>query len=253
MKGARLALAAAFVLLTGSAFAQTNIAGDWEITITSPQGPNTSQITFKQDGESVTGTFKSPMGELPFKGGTLSGNDLKFSFTIDIQGQSLEILIAGKVDGDAMKGTANFGGFADGDWTAKRIGAPAATAAAAPAAAAATTAPAASPSAMSSASGGAAGKWDVMLQTPQGEFPATATIAVDGGKLSGNFGSQMGEVPLTGTVEGKLLKFTMTAQTPQGDMSVAMTGELDGDSIVNGKADISGLGQLAWTAKRAKQ
>jgi hypothetical protein len=32
-----------------------------------------------------------------------------------------------------------------------------------------------------------------------------------------------------------------------------MTGELDGDSIVNGKADISGLGQLAWTAKRAKQ
>jgi hypothetical protein len=241
MKGARLALAAAFVLLTGSAFAQTNISGDWEVTITSPQGPNTSQVTFKQDGEKVSGLFKSPMGELPFEGGTLSGNDLKFSFTIEVQGQSLQIMMAGKVEGASMKGTANFGGFAEGDWTAKRAGAPAATAA-----------PAAAPASAMSA-GGAAGKWDVMLQTPQGDFPATATLIVDGGKLSGNFGSQMGEVPLTGTVEGKTLKFTMTAQTPQGDMSVAMTGELDGDSIVNGQADISGLGQLAWTAKRAKQ
>jgi hypothetical protein len=245
MKGVRLTLAAAFLMVAGSAFAQTNINGDWEVTITSPNGPNTSQVTFKQDGPSVSGLFKSPMGELPFKGGTLSGNDLKFSFTIDVQGQSLEISMAGKVDGDAMKGTANFGGFADGDWTAKRVGT--ATASAAPAAA-----PAAAPvSAMSAAV--ADGKWDVMLQTPQGDFPASATIKVDAGKLTGTFGSQMGEVPLNGTVEGKLLKFTMTAQTPQGDMSVAMTGELDGDSIVNGKADISGLGQLAWTAKRAKQ
>jgi hypothetical protein len=156
-------------------------------------------------------------------------------------------MMAGKVEGASMKGTANFGGFADGDWTAKRVGA--ATESAAPAAApAAAAAPA---SAMSA--GGAAGKWDVMLKTPQGDFPASATISVDGAKLSGTFGSQMGEVPLNGTVEGKQLKFTMTAQTPQGDMSVAMTGELDGDSIVNGKADISGLGQLEWTAKRAKQ
>jgi hypothetical protein len=245
MKGARFALAAAFVLLAGSAFAQTNINGDWEVTITSPQGPNTSNVTFKQEGDAVSGTFRSPMGELAFKGGTLSGNDLKFSFTIDIQGQSLEIMMAGKVEGATMKGTANFGGFADGDWTAKRAGAATATAAA----------PAAAPASLSamSSAGNAAGKWDIMLKTPQGDFPASATMAVDGGKISGTFGSQIGEVPLTGTVEGKMLKLNMTAQTPQGDMSVALTGELDGDSIVNGKADIAGLGQMEWTGKRVKQ
>jgi hypothetical protein len=242
MKGARFTLAAAFLLVAGSAFAQTNINGDWEVTITSPQGPNTSQVTFKQDGESVSGLFKSPMGELPFKGGTLSGSDLKFSFTIDVQGQSLEISMVGTVQGATMSGKANFGGFADGDWTAKRAGT---ATAAAPAAAAAPSA--------SMSGGSAAGKWDIMLKTPQGDFPATATIAVDAGKMSGTFGSQIGEVPLTGTVEGKMLKFSMTAQTPQGDMNVALTGELDGDSIINGKADISGLGQMEWTAKRAKQ
>jgi hypothetical protein len=60
-------------------------------------------------------------------------------------------------------------------------------------------------------------------------------------------------VPVAGTVEGKALKLTMTAQTPQGDMNVVMTGDLEGDNIVNGKAEVSGLGSLEWSAKRIKQ
>ena len=62
----------------------------------------------------------------------------------------------------------------------------------------------------------------------------------------------MGEVAITGTVEGKAVKISMVARTPQGDLNVEMTGDLDGDSIVNGKAEIAGMGQMEWTAKRAK-
>jgi len=62
----------------------------------------------------------------------------------------------------------------------------------------------------------------------------------------------MGEAPVTGSVEGKAVKMTMVAQTPQGEMTVVMTGDLDGDAIVNGKADVSGMGQMEWTAKRVK-
>jgi hypothetical protein len=90
------------------------------------------------------------------------------------------------------------------------------------------------------------------LKTPGGDFPASATLTDQGGKVSGTFGSQMGEVPVNGTVEGKALKITMVAQTPQGSMTVVLTGDLDGDSIVNGKADIEGMGQMEWTAKRIK-
>jgi hypothetical protein len=32
-----------------------------------------------------------------------------------------------------------------------------------------------------------------------------------------------------------------------------MSGELSGDAIVNGKADVSGMGQMEWSAKRARQ
>jgi hypothetical protein len=43
----------------------------------------------------------------------------------------------------------------------------------------------------------------------------------------------------------------MIAKTPQGDIPVSLTGEVDGDSIVNGRADFGGgMGLGEWTAKR---
>jgi len=93
----------------------------------------------------------------------------------------------------------------------------------------------------------------VMLKTPAGDMPANATLSETDGKLTGTFSSQVGEVPVSGSAEGKLLKLTFIAQTPNGDMTVNMTGDLDGDNIVNGKAEVSGLGTMEWSAKRIKQ
>jgi len=89
--------------------------------------------------------------------------------------------------------------------------------------------------------------------TPGGEFPATASLTDTAGKITGTFASQMGEVAVTGTVEGKALKMTMVAQTPQGEMTVVLTGDVDGDAIVNGQADVPGVGAMPWSAKRVKQ
>jgi hypothetical protein len=244
----KFTLLALSMLTAGPAFAQTNLTGDWDVTITSPQGPNTSLVSFKQDGDKVSGVFKSPAGELPFTGGTMTGNELKFVFTINTQGMELPITLTGKLEGATMTGKADFGGFAEGDWTAKRSAATTASATAAPA----TVAPAAT-AASTSTGGGFVGKWEVMLKTPGGDMPATATLTYDNGKVSGSFGSPLGEVPVSGTAEGNALKITMIAQTPQGDMTVVLTGDLDGDNIVHGKADVAGMGQMEWSAKRAKQ
>lgn len=244
MTRARLMLLAVLLFASAPAFAQTSLTGDWNVTITGPQGPNTTKVSFTQDGDKVAGRFKSPQGELPFTGGTLTGNDFKFTFTIQFQGMPLDITLTGKVDGDSIAGKADFGGFADGDWTAKR--APAADAVPASTTTTAETAT----TTTTTTGGGAAGTWDVTLKTPGGDFPAVATIAESAGKLTGTFAGQMGETPVTGTIEGKALKFEMVAHTPNGDLNVVMTGDLDGDSIVNGKADIAGMGQMEWTAKR---
>jgi hypothetical protein len=45
----------------------------------------------------------------------------------------------------------------------------------------------------------------------------------------------------------------MVAQTPQGEMTVVLTGDVVGDAIVNGQADVPGVGAMPWSAKRAKQ
>jgi len=239
------------LFVPGLASAQTTVAGNWDVTINSPQGANTSLVVFKQDGDKVSGVLKGRGGELPFEGGTLTGNDLKFSFTINTQGMALPITLTGKVSGDTMTGKADFGGFAEGDWTAKRASA---TADAAPASTASTTtATTTTAPAAASSTAGANGKWDVLLVTPGGEFPATATLTDTAGKISGTFASQMGEVAVTGTLEGKALKMTMVAQTPQGEMTVVLTGDVDGDAIVNGQADVPGVGAMPWSAKRSKQ
>jgi hypothetical protein len=244
----RFAALALGLFIAAPAVAQTNVAGDWDVTINSPQGANTSKVTFKQDANKLDGMIKSPAGETAIAG-TIDADEVKVAFTINFQGMPFEIKLNGKLVGDTMAGKADFGGFAEGDWTAKRSGDTTAAAASPtpPPSAPLTTAPSAT------TTGGFGGKWDVTLKTPAGDFPASATLTEEGGKLSGSFGSQMGEVPVTGTVEGAAMKVTFNAQTPQGPMTVVLTGDLDGDSIVNGKAEVAGMGQMEWTAKRIKQ
>jgi hypothetical protein len=244
----RFAALALGLFIAAPAVAQTNVAGDWDVTINSPQGANTSKVTFKQDANKLDGMIMSPAGETAIAG-TIDADEVKVAFTINFQGMPFEIKLNGKLVGDTMAGKADFGGFAEGDWTAKRSGDT--TAAAAPPTPAPSEPPTTAPSAATA--GGFGGKWDVTLKTPAGDFPASATLTEDGGKLSGSFGSQMGEVPVTGTVEGAAMKVTFNAQTPQGPMTVVLTGDLDGDSIVNGKAEVAGMGQMEWTAKRIKQ
>jgi hypothetical protein len=226
----------------GSTFAQTTVAGDWDVTIVSPQGANTSKVTFKQDGEKVSGMFKSPAGELPLDG-TLTGNDVKLAFTVTFQGQPLPITLTGKLEGETMTGKADFGGFAEGDFSAKRSVETTADAAAP----AAPAAPAATPTA---SMGGASGTWEVTLKTGGGDFPVSAVLTDEAGKISGTLSSQMGDVPVTGTMEGQALKLSLVAKTPQGDIPIVLTGDVAGDEILNGKADFGGMGQGEWTAKR---
>jgi hypothetical protein len=232
-------------LLVAPAAAQINLTGDWDMTIESPQGTNTVKVTLTQDGEKLSGLFKSEMGELPFAG-TIVGADVKFGFAIPIQGQSLDIAVTGKVDGPTLAGKMQFGGFGEGDWTAKRAPAAAATTTASTTTASTTTAT----TAPAAASASVGDKWDVTFKTPNGDIQALATVKAEGGKLVGTISSQLGEAPFTGTLEGKALKISYDFATPQGTLPITMTGDIEGDTISNGKAEITGMGTMEWTAKK---
>jgi hypothetical protein len=226
--------------LAAPATAQINLTGDWDMTIESPQGTNTVKVTLTQDGEKVSGLFKSPFGELPVTG-ALRGVDLTIAFGLPIQGQSVDVVMTGKAEGPTLAGKVQFGGFGEGDWTAKR-----AEAAASPTTAT-TSAAAAKPA---GASGGASGEWDLIFKTPNGDVPATATINEDAGRLSGTLSSQMGEGPVTGTLVGTSLTVMSNVITARGTLALTMKGDIAGDTVANGKAKIKGVGKMKWTAKR---
>ena len=110
-------VAAAFVV---SVTAQSSVAGDWNMTIDSDQGSLSATMTFKQDGEKVTGSMPTDQITFEFEG-TISDNKLELVAEIDAGGAFLEVTLEATVDGNEIIGTLDFGGYGGGDITATRI------------------------------------------------------------------------------------------------------------------------------------
>ena len=228
-----------------AALAQVDITGPWEVTLTAPTGPTTVDVTFKQDGEAISGELVSPLGNAPFKG-TLTKGTLTVNAAVDVQGNQLVLAFTGKVANDAMTGNVKFGDFGEAPWTAKRK--PAVPAASPPSSIPAPTASAA-PAASSAGATGAniAGKWDIQVEVPGNPLPFTGNFKQDGTVVTGTIAGPQGEIPVNGTMTGSTLNINFSAP---GGMAVTMTGALQGSSI-SGKAAIVGLGEMNWTGKRS--
>jgi len=116
-------LCASLVALTGLAQSKEapakSVTGNWKLTVESQNGTTNPGLTLKQEGETLTGTYKGRFGDSPLKG-TVKGSEIKFTVRVEVQGQEVIIDYAGKIEGDTMKGTVKFGDFGDGTFTAKK-------------------------------------------------------------------------------------------------------------------------------------
>jgi hypothetical protein len=92
------------------------------------------------------------------------------------------------------------------------------------------------------------GNWLITFNTPNGAIDATATLKVNGDKLSGTMKGEAGETALTGSVKGDGFTIAFEVQTPNGNFSVTMQGQQDGDGI-KGTFDF-GQGTGDWVGKR---
>ena len=102
------AILALGLIVTATAYAQSSVAGAWELSINGPEGPITATATLKQDGENVTGSIETPQGVAEMKG-TYKGTALNMAFTIQGPNGALDIKVTGEVDGTSMKGIIDFG------------------------------------------------------------------------------------------------------------------------------------------------
>lgn len=99
--------------------AKIDVTGTWDMLVDTPQGQMALTAVFKQDGEKLTGTQASQMGEVALEG-TVIGNEIKYTIVIDMQGQQMSIVFGGKVEGDSMVGIFEFGGMGTANWSAKK-------------------------------------------------------------------------------------------------------------------------------------
>jgi len=108
--------------LTTGVSAQS-IAGEWDASINTPGGARSFKIVFQVNGDTLTGTVKREAGDVPLFG-TVKGSAVRFSYTVNYNGNPLELTITATVAGDSMKGAVDFAGAAEDEFWAKRATAP---------------------------------------------------------------------------------------------------------------------------------
>jgi hypothetical protein len=98
-----------------------DLTGTWNFTVQSPAGTGTPTVSFKQGGDTLTGTYRSQaLGTHEFKG-TFKDGKIAFAFNAESGGTQFLMAFTGTVtDSDTMKGDIDFSGMASGSFTGKR-------------------------------------------------------------------------------------------------------------------------------------
>jgi hypothetical protein len=98
-----------------------DVTGKWVFQVATSAGSGAPTVTFKQSGADLTGHYSSTnLGEADLTG-TVKGKDITFRFTGTVQGMAVDVTYTGTIESnDAMSGTLDIGGLAQGTFTAKR-------------------------------------------------------------------------------------------------------------------------------------
>jgi hypothetical protein len=114
------ALAVALFVAVSLVAAPADIAGLWQFTVQLEMGTGSPVVTFKQDGDKLTGTYEGRYGKSNLEG-TVKENDVSFTVTIVAEGTTVSGIFTGTFDADKMKGDVQYEGAGGGTWTAVRI------------------------------------------------------------------------------------------------------------------------------------
>jgi len=114
-------LLALTVLPRTAALAQdVDVTGEWILTVESPNGTGSREVTFKQEGTVLTGFISSSMaaGDLT---GTVEGNVITFVAMIAMDSGAFDVVYTATLeDGMLKNGIVDFGEYGGGAFTGVR-------------------------------------------------------------------------------------------------------------------------------------
>ena len=93
------------------------------------------------------------------------------------------------------------------------------------------------------------GTWNLKIQSPMGEQPATLELTGDG-ELTGKMSASVGNTDLTGSLDGDAITLKGEMEGQMGKIELDFTGTVDGDEI-SGDVQFGSFGSGSWSATRA--
>jgi hypothetical protein len=97
-----------------------DLTGTWIINLSLGEISATPSFELKQDGDKLTGKYISTVyGEAPVTG-TVKGADVSITFSMNVEGNAMTATYTGKLDGDTMKGSCDYGGQMQGTFSATK-------------------------------------------------------------------------------------------------------------------------------------
>jgi hypothetical protein len=93
-----------------------DVSGTWSYSIETPQGANTGKLKLKKQGDNYTGTITSQYAdkEVELKTVSLDNNQLTYSYSLQVEGSTVNVDAAVTVDADTFEGsvtTTQYGSF----------------------------------------------------------------------------------------------------------------------------------------------
>ncbi len=99
---------------------RNTLSGTWNLSVNLGQGDKTATLNLQQEGERLSGSISGSLGAGDISNASLSGNDVRFTASLEIEGQTKEATFAGTLSGNEMRGTVTVVGMAPGTFTGSR-------------------------------------------------------------------------------------------------------------------------------------
>jgi hypothetical protein len=111
-----------FMALAAVSVFAADPSGKWTWEMEGRDGQKRTQnLTLKAEGDKLTGSMAGRQGERPIENGKVSGDEISFTMTMQMGGESRKMTYKGKVAGDELKLNMSVeGGQMARDFVAKR-------------------------------------------------------------------------------------------------------------------------------------
>jgi hypothetical protein len=116
-------------LLSVASFAQTeeakkndssHLLATWSISISAPGQELPGTFKFEKDGDNYKGAVTTDMGDVPLRNIKVTDNSFTADITANVQGQSIEGTMTGKVEDGKISGEINLAGLGSISYSGKK-------------------------------------------------------------------------------------------------------------------------------------